>query len=157
MSKCIKGEYGTFEATIIRKAVKEHCKKKKITQKQFFKDHLHMHSATWWYATCKRGYGERLELMRVARAVNFDFDKIQFKKGETNDAYEKEKAAARARGQKKNVIEQCQQMSLVFEKTEANLKEMTDSQIIEELGAERVRSLYYLAMYELSKQNQQKK
>ena len=157
MSKCIKGEYGTFEASDIRKAVKEHCNRKNIAQKEFFKDHLHMHSATWWYATCKRGYGERLELMTIARAVNFDFDKIHFKKGETTDAYEKEKAAARARGQKKNVINQYQQMNLVFEKTEANLKDMTDQQIINELGAERVRSLYYLAMYELSKQTLQKK
>lgn len=75
MSKCIKGEYGTFEASDIRKAVKEHCNRKNIAQKEFFKDHLHM----------------------------------------------------------------------------------TDHQIINELGAERVRSLYYLAMYELSKQTLQKK
>lgn len=163
MSKAVNGNYGTFESDGIRDAVKDYCRKRRIDQKRFFSDNLKLHNSQWWFAICRNGYGDEIELRNVCRAINYDFDKLNFKEGATNDRIERDKAAARKRHHKNEKTKEVeyQQMNLEFKESvkadmsddfEERLNAMEDHDLIKLLGSfKRVKEIYLLAFYEKEK------
>lgn len=160
MSRAVNGNYGTFDSIGIKFAVKKWCGAKRIDQKYFFKDVLKLHSSTWWFSICKKGYADEVELRIVCKAVGYDFKKLNFVEGATNEEIEKDKEKARER-QRKNRPHHEEYQQLSFEpeqpikRTENDISDILakieDHDLIQILGSKRVREIYLLAFYEKEK------
>lgn len=155
MSKAANGKYGTFDPRGIDEAVKSYCKKKGITVKVFFADYLHLHTGGWWRSVCNNRYGDETELRNVCRAVRYDFEKLDFKEGATNENVEKSKAIARKKYHKSKAPEYEQLTFDLGESKAPDLKEwiksVSDEDLVQVIDPKRMRSLYHLAMYHLAK------
>ncbi len=162
MSKVVNGVYGVFDPEGIKKAVNDYVSKKGISLKDFFATDLHLKTSKWWSKVCDLRYGEETELKTICRAVKYDFAKLNFRPGETNDRVEKARERARANHKKgKEPVQMELSLFMGTQETKApepkkeepkkDIQSMSDEDLIKALGAERLRSLYYLSMYHMTK------
>lgn len=174
MSKVVNGVYGTFEPKGIQQAVKDYAKSKGKTLKNLFKEDLKMRSSSWWGNVCHDCYGEETELKMICRAVRYDFAKLNFKPGETNEIVNKNNETAKARymkGKDKTPVQM--ELNLIMgtkeiketpkaEGPKPDIKSMSDEELMDLINSvsdevlvkalgERLRSLYYLSMYHMTK------
>lgn len=173
MSKVVNGVYGVFDPEGIKKAVNDYVSKKGISLKDFFATDLHLKTSKWWSKVCDLRYGEETELKTICRAVKYDFAKLNFRPGETNDRVEKARERARANHKKgKEPVQMELSLFMGTQETKApepkkepkkDIQSMSDEELmdlinsisdevlVKALGAERLRSLYYLSMYHMTK------
>lgn len=160
MSKKKFGNYGTFEAEGLDEAIKKFCKKKGITGRQFF-DRVLGYSNAWWRGVRVNQYGEETELKTICQAIGYDPKKLNFKAGVVNKMAQESRDRARVNYTARQTQEPqkvakapepketYKQMELSFTDKDlgAKVRECTDDYLVETLGPDRIRALYYLALY----------